>query len=56
MVNKNINQVVIPTGNLTGKNGCDSVLYNILNNQMSSIQYKNKMTIVYYLRKNFIQR
>lgn len=44
VVNKNINQVVIPTGNLTGKNGCDSVLYNILNNQMSSIQYKNKMT------------
>lgn len=31
------------TGNLTGKNGLDSVLYNIVTSEMTSMQYKNKM-------------
>lgn len=43
IINRNVNQVIIPTGYLTGKNGWDSVLYNVLNHDMVGIQYKNKI-------------
>lgn len=43
IVYKDPNQVLIPTGHLTGKKGWDSILYNTLNHDIFGIQFKNKL-------------
>lgn len=43
ILNKENNQVLIPTGYLTGKKGWDSILFDTLTNGIFGIQYKNKL-------------
>jgi hypothetical protein len=43
-VTKKPNEILIPTGFINVKNGCDSVLYNISTGEYLGLQYKNKIS------------